>query len=99
MPAYHAAMRYIVLGRPPALPADFLSGFPSNQCPSFSKIQELAGKGRLHTHYDGIVLLVRQLTRPHPSDSHHPVGRTACLLNDEPDRIYVPLLTCPWVMP
>ena len=58
-PACHAAMRYIVLVRPPALPADFLPGFHLHQRPSFSEIQELAGKGRLHTTDDGIVLLVR----------------------------------------
>ena len=97
-PACHAAMRYIALGRPPALPDDFLSCFPSHQRPSFSEIQELAGKGRLHTTDDGTVLLVRQPTPQPPSDSQRPVGRAACLLNDEPIRIYVPLLMRPWVM-
>ena len=91
-------MRYIALGRPPALPDDFLSCFPSHQRPSFSEIQELAGKGRLHTTDDGTVLLVRQPTPQPPPDSQRPVGRAACLLNDEPIRIYVLLLMRPWVM-
>ena len=63
-PARHAAMRYIVLGRPPALPADFLSCFPSHQRPFFSEIQELASKSRLQITDNGIVLLVRQMTLP-----------------------------------
>ena len=45
-------MRYIALGRPPALPDDVLSCFPSHHRPSFSEIQELASKGRLHTTDD-----------------------------------------------
>ena len=57
--AYHAAMRYIILGRPPALRTDFLSCFPSHQRPSFSEIQDFAGKGRLHTTGDGPIMLVR----------------------------------------
>ena len=91
-------MRYVVLSRPPSLPGDFWSCFPSYQCPSFSEIQELAGKGRLHTADDGIVLLVRQSTRQPPYDSQHLVGSAACFLNDEPIRIYVPLLMRPWAM-
>ena len=36
---------------------------------------------------------------PHPlSDSQCPVGHAAGLLNDEPVRIYVPLLMRPWLM-
>ena len=96
--ACHAAMRYIALGRPPSLPDEFLSSFPSHQRPSFSEIQELAGKGRLHTTYHVIVLLVRQPTPQPPSDSQHPVRRAARLLNDEPTRSYVPLLMRPSVM-
>ena len=53
-----------------------------SQRPSFSEIQELVGKGRLHTTDDRIVLLVRQSTPKTPSDSQHPMGRAACLLND-----------------
>ena len=76
----------------------FLSYFPSNQHPSFSEIQELAGKGRLHTTDDGTVLLARQPTPQPAPDSQRPVGRAACLLNDEPIHTYVPLLMRPWVM-
>ena len=90
----HDAMRYIVLGRPPSLPADFLSCFPSHQRPSFSEIQELTGRSRLHINDDGIVVLVRQPT-PQPPDSQRPMGHAACLLNDEPVRIYVLLLMRP----
>ena len=97
-PACHAAMRYIALGRPPALPNDVLSCFPSHQRPSFSEIQELAGKGRLHTTDDGIVLLVRQPTPQPAPDSRRPVERAGGLLNDEPIPIYVPLLMRPWIM-
>ena len=61
--------------------------FHLHQCPSFSEMQDLACKGRLHTTDDGIVLLVRQQTPPHPSDSSRPVGRAVCLLKDEPIRI------------
>ena len=85
-PACHAAMRYIVHARPPSLPADFFSCFPSHQRPSFWETQELAGEGRLHTTDDGIVLLVRQPTPQPPPDSQHPAGHAACLLNDEPVR-------------
>ena len=76
-PACHAAMRYIALGRPPALPDDFLSCFPSHQRPSFSEIQELAGKGRLHTTDDGTILLVRQPTPQPAPDSQRAVRRAA----------------------
>ena len=58
----------------------------------------LLAKGRLHTTDYGIVLLVRQLNPHTPSDSQGRVGRAACLLNDEPVRICVPLLMRPWVM-
>ena len=79
-------MRYIALGRPPALLDGFVSCFPSHQRPSISEIQELAGKGLLRTTDDGTVLLVRQPTPQPPPDSQRPVGRVACLLNDEPIR-------------
>ena len=72
---------------------------PSPKRPSPSDIQELAGKGRLHTTDDDIVLLVRNPTLP-PTSSDKPnsVGRAACLLNDEPVRIYVPLFMRPWII-
>ena len=46
----------------------------------------------------GIVLLVRQPPLPLGSDTQYPVDRAACLLNDEPIRIYVPLHMRPWVV-
>ena len=74
-PACHASMRNIVLGRPPVLPADLLSCFPLHLRSSFSEIQELTAKGRLHAIGDGIVLLVRLISHP-PSESQRPVGCT-----------------------
>ena len=85
-PMCHAAMRYIVLGRPPVLPANIFSCFLSTGA-LFLDIQELAGKGYLHSTNDSIVLLVHQLTSLLPSDLERPVGRAACLLNDELARI------------
>ena len=83
-------------GRRPNKPTFFV--FSSHQCPSFLEIQELASKGRLPTTDDGIVLLVCQLTPPPLSPSRRSVGRVACLLNDGPVCIYVPLLMRPWVV-
>ena len=97
-PAYHAASRYIALGQPPFLAADFSSCCRSHQRPSFSEIRELAGKGRPHTTDDGVVLLVHQPPPQPPSDWQHPMRRAACLLNDKPIRSYMPLLMRPWVM-
>ena len=57
-------MHYITIGRPPALPPDVLSCYPSNQRPSLSDIQELAGKVRLHTTDGDIVLLVHNTPPP-----------------------------------
>ena len=64
--------------------------FPHLSPPPFSEIQEFAGKGRLHTTDEDIALLVRNPTPAHYS--LRPAGRAACLLGDEPIRIYVPLL-------
>ena len=92
----HAAMRYITIGRPSALPPDFLSCYPSHRRPSLSDIQELADKGRLHTtDDDDIVLFAHNPTPPAPPDEPSSEGRAACLLNDEPIRICVPLLMRP----
>ena len=90
-------MRYIVLGRP-ALPANPVLCFPSHKRPSFSEIQEIAVKGRLHITDDGIVLFIRRWTPSPRSDLQRPVGSAACLLNDEPVRIYVPMRMRSWVM-
>ena len=89
-------MRYITIGRPPAMPPDLLSCYPLHQRPSLSDIQEQAGKGRLHTTDDDIVLLVRN--PPLPRDVPISVERAACLLNDEHSRIYFPQLMRPWIM-
>ena len=62
-------------------------------------IQDLAGKGRLHTTDYDIVLLVRNPTLPSTrSDEPNYVGRADCLLNDELVSIYVPLLMRRWIM-
>ena len=80
------------------LPPDLLSCYPSHERPSLSDIQELAGKGQLHTTDDDFVLLVRNRTPPlTTSDEPSSVGRAACLLNDELIGIYVPLLMRPWI--
>ena len=98
-PTCHAAMRYITIGRPSALPPGFLSCYLSHKRPSLSAIQGLAGKGRLHTTDDDIALLAGNPTSPSTtSDEPNPVRRAACLLNDEPIRIYVPLLMRPWII-
>ena len=95
--ACHAVMRYIVFGRPPSLPNDVLSCIPSHQRPSFSEIQELAPKCWLHA--------TEEVSFCSLTDSATPVrlaapGGTRGLFffNDEPARIYVPLLMRPWVM-
>ena len=73
--------------------------YPSPKRPALSDIQELAGKDRLHRTYDDIVLLIRNPTLlPTSSDKPNSVGRAACSLNDEPVRIYAPLLMRPWIM-
>ena len=98
-PTCHAAMRYMSTGQPSVRPPDILACYPSHKLPSLSGIQKLAGKGRLHTSDDDIALLVRNPTpTPTRSDKPNSVGRAACLLNDEPVRMYVPLLMCPWIM-
>ena len=89
-PTCYVTIQYILPGRSLALPTEVLAHFLSHQCPPFSEIQELAGKGRLHTTDEDISLLVRNPTPAHYS--LRPAGRAACLLGDEPIRIYVPLL-------
>ena len=92
-------MRYITIGRPSALSADLWSCYPSHKRPSLSDIQELDGKGRLHTTDNDILLLVRNPTPPLTTSAEpSSVGRAACSLNDEPICIYAPLLMRPWIM-
>ena len=75
-----------------------LSCYSSHQRPSLSDIQELADKERLHTtDDDDIVLLVHNPTPSPTPDEPSSVGRAACLLDDEPIRIYVPLPMDPWI--
>ena len=78
-PTCHAAMRYITIGWRSALPPDSLSCYPSHKRPSLSDIQELAGKGRLLTTDDDIVLIVRNPTPPSTTFGEPgSVGRAAC---------------------
>ncbi len=95
-PECAAAIRYLQLGQPSVLPVDFFADVPRAHRTPFSEIRALAHKGRLYTSDHDIVLLVRKPTEP-PSSSR-PRGRAACLLNDEPIRIYVPMLMRPWIM-
>ena len=87
-------MRYISINRPSVLPPDFWACYPLHKRPSLSG----AGEG-LHATDDDIVEFVRNPTLPPTrSDKPNPVGRAACLLNDEPVRIYASLLMRPWIM-
>ena len=97
--ACHAAMPYISMGQPLVLPLDVLACYPLHKRSSLSNIQGLAGKGRLHTTDDDIVLLLRSPTAPPTgSDKPNSVWRATCTLNDQPVHIYVPLLMRPWIM-
>ena len=81
------------------LPPDSLSCYPSHERPSLSDICELAGRGRLHTTDDDIVLLVRNRTPPlTTSDEPSSVGQASRSLNDEHIRIYVPILMRAWIL-
>ena len=83
-------MGYITIGRPPALPHDVLWCYtPRTSVLSLSSIQDLANNSRLHTTDDDIVLLVRNSPPPPALDAPSSVKRAACLLNDEPVRIYI----------
>ena len=63
-PTCHAMMRYVSIGRPSVLPPDVLACYLSHKRPSLSDLKEVAGKGRLHTTDDDIVLIVRNPTLP-----------------------------------
>ena len=93
----HDALRFYRPGIGPA--ARRLACYLSHKRPSISEFKKLAGKGRLHTTDDNIVLLVLNPTLlPTRSDKPNSAGRAAYLLNDEPLRIYVLLLMRPWIM-
>ena len=96
-PVCDAVIRYLVLGEPPVLPSGFLDSFPAAHRPSFSDIWDLAHKGRLHLGDEAVVLLVIKPTKISPIVPSRPSGRAARLLNDEPVRIYVPMMR-PWIM-
>ena len=95
-PTCYAAIQYVLLGRPLALPAEVLARFPSHQCPPFWEILEVAGEGHPHSIDEDIVLHVRNPTPAHYSS--RPAGRAPCRLGDEPIRGYVPLLMRSWIM-
>ena len=97
-PACDAAIHYLLLGSPAAFPDDFLSHIPSHKRPPLSEIRSLADKERLHRDDDGTLLLVRKSTPAPTAGPGAPSGRAARPLNDEPTRIYVPLLMRPWIM-
>ena len=46
---YHVTIRYILLGRPLALPTEFLTRFHPHQRLSFLGITDIAGNGWFHT--------------------------------------------------
>ena len=92
-------MPYISISRPSVLPPDALACYIPHKRLSLSDIKKLAGKGRLHTTDDDVVLLVRNPTlATTTADKPNSAGRAACLLNDDPVGIYVPLLIRPWIM-
>ena len=66
----YAVIQYILLGRPSALATEASARFPSHQLPSFSGIQELAGKVRPHAAIieDNILLVRNPTPAPTPYD-------------------------------
>ena len=88
------------LYRPVVGPAGrVLACHPSHKHPFLLDIQDIVGKSRPHTTDDDIVLLVRSPTLPPTkSDNSNSVRRPACLLNDEPVHINIPLLIRLWIM-
>ena len=99
-PTYHAAMRYITIGwRRPCHPT-FCRATPRTSVPPFRTSRKwLVKNDYARPTTTSSVLPVRNPTPP-PTTSDEPssVGRSACLLNDEPIRIYVSLLMRPWIM-
>ena len=81
-----AAMRYISISRPQALPPDIVTWYLSHKRPSFSDEQELNPNGRLHKPDDDIVFPTGNPPPLLPLDVPCSVGRAACLLNDDSIR-------------
>lgn len=97
-PVCDAAIRHLLSGSPLVPPDEFLLRLPSRKRPPLSEVRSLADKGHLYAGDNGLLLLVRKLAPPAPAHLNKPDGRAARLLNDEPVRIYVPLLMRPWIM-
>ena len=93
-PACDAAIRYFLLGSPSVLPGDFISSH--NRLP-LSEIRSIADKGRLNRDDDGTLPFERKSPHAPAAGPGTPSGRAA-RVNDEPTRIYVPLLLRPWIM-
>ena len=94
-PSCQAAISYIVLGRPPAVPPNFLLCFPPHDRPSFSEVQELAGNGRLYTTEEGIALLVRKPASPPCLIRRARWGETACWTTRPFASTYIPISDAP----
>ena len=93
-----AAIRYLLLGSPLVLPDDSLLQLAPYKRSPLSEVLSLADKGLLYTDDDGILLLGRKLTLPAAVCPDKAGGCAARLLDNEPKRIYVPLLMRPWIM-
>ena len=97
-PTCHATIRYLSIGRPLALPPTFWRANPRTSIPP----AQTSRSWRVRIDY-----IQPMTTSFYSSVTRHcrlqrltnsTVGRAACLLNDQPIRIYVPLLMSPWVM-
>ena len=90
-PTCYAVIQYILPGPVFALPTDVLARFSSHQRPSFSEIQELAGKGRLHTTDEDIALVRNPTPAPY---SLRPARRAAAFWGDEPEFVFACRFSC-----
>ena len=93
-----SATRHLLLKCPSVLSDDFPFHLASNKRVTVDGSALLADRGCLCTDDDGILLLARKLTPLTPVCPDKPGGRAARLLDDEPTRIYVPLLMRPWML-
>ena len=62
------------------------------------EVRSLADVGSTYIDDDSILLLVRNQTPPAPACPDRPAGRATRLLDDEPSRVYVPLLMRRWTI-